>query len=46
MRHDPIDDESRGDSYANKWDKQRESQREIGMAVDENRHGEIINKDE
>ena len=44
MRNDPIDDDSRGDNYANAWQQQRESQRMIGEAVDENRHGEIINK--
>ena len=44
MRKDPIDDDSHNDSFANKWQAQRDFQREIGMAVDENRHGEIINK--
>ena len=44
MRKDPIDDDSRNDNYANKWQQQQQYEREFGLAVDENRHGEIINK--
>jgi hypothetical protein len=45
MRHDPIDDDSRGDSYANEWQNQRDSAAEIGMEVADNRHGELLNPD-
>ena len=44
MRYDPIDEDSRGDSPANKWSVQLDEQREIGLEIDERRHGEIINE--
>jgi hypothetical protein len=34
------------DNPANKWHKQRENNRRIGENVDDNRHGEVINRDE
>lgn len=46
MRYDPIDDESRGDNYANAWQEQRENAAEIGMEVADNRHGKLLNPEE
>lgn len=36
----------KSDNPANKWHKQRENDRRIGVTVDDRRNGEVINRGE